>query len=316
MPEPAVSPTFVTKAPREALALALSVAFGTLASVLAHVTRMARVDPAQVAFTVVLAAASAFPLTYAASRIHDASRLRSSLVGPFALTVAMGAALGTASQAFLALHLEPWEKLWVFDVPLGSDRGAWLVFGALAGAVGAVFGFSLLATGLRTVQRSSAVLDAEERLGIPALGAASVASALWMAMLDPEELVPAAAIAGLGLGSLTVLALRDRARRGFVTRVFEGREPGVELSCLATPEERAALPPIADIGFGDRVVVEKVERASYRTAARGRAVVLVAETLEETLAPLAARERLFARAAIATFALVGLRLVTLAFVLR
>jgi hypothetical protein len=48
MPEPAVSPTFVTKAPREALALALSVAFGTLASVLAHVTRMARVDPAQV----------------------------------------------------------------------------------------------------------------------------------------------------------------------------------------------------------------------------------------------------------------------------
>jgi hypothetical protein len=316
MTEPSARPTFVTRAPREALALALSVAFGTLASMLTHLGRMARVDPAQVAFTVGLAAAAAFPLTFAASRIHEAARLRSSLVGPFALTVAMGASLGAASQAFLALRLEPWEKLWVFDLPLGSDRGGWIVFGALVGAIGAIGAFGLLAVGLRTLQRSSAVLDAEERLGIPALAAASVVSALWMAKLDPEELVPAAAIAGLGLGSLTVLALRDRARRGFVTRVFEGREPSVELMCLATPEERSGLPPIADIGFGDRVVVEKVEHVSYRTAARGRAVVLFAETLEETVAPLVARERVFARAALATMGLVGLRLVALVWVLR
>ncbi len=171
--------------------------------------------------------------------------------------------------------------------------------------------FIVLSIGLRALRRTPSVLDAEERFGVPGLAAATIASVVALMALRPEELVPAAVVTGLGLGALTVMILRDRERIAFVGRVFEGREPGVEIVWQPSDAEKGALCPVADIVFGEVVLVEKRAESTYRTTARGRGLMLLAETKGETLAPIDARHKLATRAAAACLALFVIRLVLL-----
>ena len=108
------------------------------------------------------------PTTYVAAR----ARGTGAAAKPLAVTLLSGMALGALAQAHTALQLETWEKLWFFDIALGQNRGAWVGLGAAIGGVGAVVAFNVLSVGLRAFRRTPAVLDAEERFGVPQLAAA------------------------------------------------------------------------------------------------------------------------------------------------
>ena len=107
------------------------------------------------------------------------------------------------------------------------------------------------------------------------------------------------------------MILRDRQRSAFVGRVFEGREPGVEILWQPSEAEKGELCPVADIAFGEVVLVERRAESTYRTTAKGRGLMLLAETKEETLAPIDARHKLATRAAVACVALFVIRIVIL-----
>ncbi len=291
--------------------MSMCVAFGAIAAFVAHVARIATIDIHQFELTVALACLAGLPTTYVSVRAQETAERGTSLAKPFFATVAMGALLGTASQGYTALRLAPWERLWFCDIPLGNNRLAWLGLGAALGALGSVFAFVALTIGIRAMQRTPMVLDAEERLGAPALAVTTLAASGLLFLLDPEELVPGAIVAALGLGGLAIMVSRDRERSAFVGRVFADEEPGVEILWQPTVAEKGVLCPVADVPYGEIVLAEKQERESYRSAARGRGLMLLAETKEETLAPIGARQKVARWAALGALSLLLLRLVTL-----
>lgn len=296
--------------PRVPLAIAMSVAFGSLAALVCHVTNVAAIDRGQLVITVLLASAAGAPTTYLAAAVRGTSRDGIPSTKPFFVTIVSGALLGAASQTYVALRLAAWEQLWLCGIPLGQNRAIWIMMGALLGALAGVGAYVAIAIGLRALEALPPVLDAEEKLGVPALATATLAATFVLAILDAEELVPASAVAGLGLAGLVVLARRDAARRSFVTRVFAGTEPGVEILSQASDAERGSLARVCDIPYGDRVLVERTEQ-TYRTTARGSAIMLLAETREETLAPIVSRQRVATFAAIGCIVLFGLRIASL-----
>jgi hypothetical protein len=289
----------------------MCVAFGALAAFFAHFARIATIDAHQFELTVALACLAGLPTTYVSVRAQENVERGTSLARPLVATVAAGALLGTASQGYTAFCLAPWERLWFCDIPLGTNRAAWLGLGAGFGALGSVAAFVALTIGIRALQRTPMVLDAEERFGTPALAVTTLAASGMLLVLDPEELVPGAVVAALGLGGLAVLMLRDRERSAFVGRVFADEEPGVEIHWEPTVAEKAALCPVADVPYGELVLAERHAQESYRTTARGRGLMLLAETKEETLAPIDARQKVAAWAAGGALSILLVRLLTL-----
>jgi len=288
----------------------MSVAFGALASLMLHVTDVDVLDHGQRFFTVLLACAAGAPATALAARLHRESRDGTPSMRPLLSTLTLGAVVGAASQGYLALRLGGRGQVWLAGMSLGHDPFTLMMVGAVLGALAGVVAFVALGLGLRALRALPPVLDAGEKLGVPALAIATVAAAALPLVLDAEELVPAAAVAGLGLAGLVVLARRDGARRAFVTRVFAGTEPGVEIVRHASAADRASLACVADVPRGETVLV-MASPQSYRTAARGASLMLLADTERETLAPIVARHRVASGAALAGIALLALRVAAL-----
>ncbi len=107
-------------APNGALMLSMSVAFGTIAVVVAHVSNVAAIDVHEFELVVFLAMLAGVPTTYVAAH----ARGTGAAAKPLAVTLLSGMGLGALAQVYTALHLEPWEKLWFFDIALGQNRGA------------------------------------------------------------------------------------------------------------------------------------------------------------------------------------------------
>lgn len=307
---------FQAAAPKGALTLSMCVAFGVLAALVGHVSKVAAIDVHQYELCVALACLAGLPTTYVAVRAQANTLTGTSVAKPFLVTLLTGTLLGTLGQAYTALRLAAWERLWFCDIPLGTNRVAWIALGAVIGALASVVAFVVLVVGLRAMRQTPSVLDADERLGVPSLAMATLAAAVLLAVLIPEELVPGAVVAGLGTGGLVVMLLRDRERHAFVTRVFDGTEPGVEILWQPTETEKGDLCPVVDVPYGEVVLAEANDVSTYRTTARGRGLMLLAETREETLAPLEARQKVATRAAVVAVALVLLRLVALMLVPR
>ncbi len=296
--------------PLAALTVAVCVVFGVVAALAGHALLLASLAPGQFHAAVALAVALGVPITRLAHRTmrrrrdtllaeEDLALLASSMPSsagfarPMLLTATAGAALGLLLQGYTALTLAPWDTLWVLGVSLGKERGTWFLLAAVAGALVSVAGGVPLVLGLRALARSPAALDAAERLGVPALATATLAAAGLLFALNEDELGAGAGVLTLGLGGLAWRCVQDARRLGFVRRVFSGDEPGVEIVWQPGAVELRDLLPVADL-TGEVVLAARPDAAgaAYRTTARGRGLMLLGDTLEETSAPILRRLRI------------------------
>ncbi len=293
-----------------ALAMALSIAFGTIALVVGRVLEIAHVVPPALPMLVAGACAAAFPVTRFATRGAQRSweeRGTQPFFRPFVVTLSTGALLGAAVTGYMALTLGTWESLWFAGVSLGRDHRTWLAVGAVVGAMTSLVAFALVMVGLSALRRVPRVLDVEERFGAPALSTATPIAAAALFVGGTAELPTSFALLGLGVVYLALAAHRDARRIRFVTRVFQGEEASVELRPAPTNEELRCLEALGD-AHGEKVLALRSAPATYRNMGRSEGLLLLGETLLETAGPMEIRKRRVLRAAGVSCAMAAVRI--------
>ncbi len=270
------------KQPVFALVLAMITAYGTIAVLAGHVLNLHRMLPEAWYVTLGLASIVAVPTTWFAvkPRAEHIGVLRA-----LGATIASGLFVGLVAAACITASMGEWEVIAFLGTPLPKSPALWVALGGILGATAAILGWAALAFGLSRVRRSPAVLDAEERLGVPGLGVATLAAAGAIVLATENELPGAIGVFGFGGAALVLLLARDFRRAAFVCRVFAGKEPSCEVNWDVGANELAALAPIADVRAG-AMIVERTRESTYREPARGRGRVLLGATLAETLAPI------------------------------
>jgi hypothetical protein len=270
--------------PDHVLCLAAAVCFSSVAAVAMHFYCVAFMSGAAFHLGVGVTALLTIPVVLVSLRAARAGR---GIAEAIAVAAVGGVVVSLVVSATLAAS-RPYAQFSFLGFSAKSSNPAWLVMaiplGALPGAAAGV----LLAVLLRLLQRAAAhaTQDGRERVAARLLTLAGAVAAVACWVVGPRELATTLLATAAALVCLGVVVARDVRRLAFVRRVFSGKSERLALHPAALEGE--ALPLVA-LAVPSAAIVATSARDHYRQSARGEAVALVGETLEETSAPLRRR---------------------------
>jgi len=203
-----------------------------------------------------------------------------------------GGVVGALVQALL-LWNGPTDRAIRLAVGLSTyEPEQWVLAGIPLGAIPALVATAVLGAGLGLTAAGPGTVvaeDSRERMTVPFAGACAVLAAAALGAARTVEVSAVALVLALAAGALVQVLVADRARVGFLRRVFAGEEPLLEVVSLQDVQVGADLPAVVGSVRARAAIVSRDEASSYRGAAR-RAVASTAGSLTEATAPLRRRQ--------------------------